>query len=78
MSLFADNRVAITIIDAGKNFISKEFINNASSILIKVYEVPIEAYNSISKVKRYYTIIRRAFKVITVDLSRTALLDYIL
>ena len=43
--------------NAGKNFISKEFVNNASFILIKVYKVPIKAYNSISKVKRYYAVI---------------------
>ena len=47
----------IIIIDVGKNFISKEFINNTSSMLIKVYKVPVKAYNSISKVKRYYTVI---------------------
>jgi len=31
---------------------------------IKIKEVPIEAYNSISKVERYYAPLRRAFKII--------------
>ena len=43
--------------DAGKNFISEEFINSAQSIAIKVTKVPIKAYNLVGKVKRYYTII---------------------
>ena len=43
--------------DASKNFVSKEFINNATSLAIKVKEVLVKAYNSISKVKRYYAVI---------------------
>ena len=43
--------------DAGKNFVSKEFVNNATSLAIKVKEVLVKAYNSISKVKRYYAVI---------------------
>jgi len=31
---------------------------------IKIKEVSIEAHNSISKVERYYTLLRRAFKII--------------
>jgi hypothetical protein len=37
--------------NASKNFISKEFVNNATSLSIKVKEVLVEAYNSISKVE---------------------------
>jgi hypothetical protein len=43
--------------DASKNFVSKEFINNATSLAIKVKEVLVKAYNSISKVERYYAVI---------------------
>lgn len=39
--------------NASKNFISKKFINNATLLFIKVKEVLVKAYNSISKVKRY-------------------------
>jgi hypothetical protein len=34
---------------------------------IKVKIVPIKAYNSISKVERYYAIIRRAYSIITAE-----------
>jgi hypothetical protein len=43
--------------NTGKNFVSKEFVNNATSLAIKVKEVPVEAYNSISKVEQYYAVI---------------------
>ena len=35
---------------------------------IKIKQVLVEAYNSVSKVERYYTPLRRAFKVIRNDL----------
>ena len=31
---------------------------------IKIKKVPIKAYNNIGKVKRYYTLLRRAYKII--------------
>jgi L-asparagine transporter-like permease len=33
--------------NTGKNFVSKEFVNNATSLAIKVKEVLVKAYNSI-------------------------------
>ncbi|KAF1828074.1 hypothetical protein BDW02DRAFT_538695, partial [Decorospora gaudefroyi] len=54
--------------NAGKNFISKEFLNNATSLAIEVKEVPVEAHNSIGKVERYHAVIRRAFDIITCEL----------
>ena len=36
---------------------------------IKVKEVPIKAYNSIKKVKRYYVPLRRAYKIIFLELK---------
>jgi len=36
---------------------------------IKVKEVPIKAYNSIKKVERYYALLRRAYKIISLELE---------
>ncbi|EFQ87660.1 hypothetical protein PTT_16772, partial [Pyrenophora teres f. teres 0-1] len=54
--------------DAGTNFASEEFINNANAMIIDVHEVPVEAHQSIGKVKRYHAAIRRAFQVISADI----------
>jgi hypothetical protein len=62
--------------NAGKNFIGKEFVNNATSLSIKVKEVLVEAYNSISKVERYYAVIRRAFEIITSELGTSTTLEH--
>jgi hypothetical protein len=43
--------------DASKSFVSKEFVNNATFLAIKVKEVLVEAHNSISKVEQYYAVI---------------------
>jgi hypothetical protein len=45
--------------------VSKEFRDNTRVINIKVKEVPVEAYNSISLVKRYYIPLCRAYKIIS-------------
>jgi len=39
---------------------------------IKVKEVPIKAYNSIGKVERYYALLRRAYKIISLELEDTS------
>jgi len=36
---------------------------------IKVKEVPIKAHNSIRKVKRYYTLLRHVYKIISLELE---------
>ena len=36
---------------------------------IKVKEVPIKAYNSVKKVKKYYMPLRRAYKIIFLELK---------
>jgi len=36
---------------------------------IKVKEVPVKAYNSIKKVERYYAPLRRAYKIISLELE---------
>lgn len=50
--------------DAGRNFASMEFRQNAKAMTITVKEVPVEAHNSIGKVERYHLPIRRAFEII--------------
>jgi hypothetical protein len=45
----------MVIYNAGKNFVSIEFRQLANSMVIKIKEVLVEAYNSIGLVKRYYT-----------------------
>jgi hypothetical protein len=62
--------------NAGKNFVSKEFVDNAASLSIKVKEVPVEAYNSIGKVERYHAVIRRAFEIITNELSTSTTMEH--
>jgi hypothetical protein len=63
--------------NAGKNFVSKEFVNNAKTIAIEIDKVPVESHNSIGKVERYHTAICCAFKVISADIGDT-LPDHIL
>jgi len=36
---------------------------------IKVKEVPVKAYNSIRKVERYHTPLRRVYKIISLELE---------
>jgi len=39
---------------------------------IKIKEVPIKAYNSIGKVERYYTPLRRVYKIISLELENAS------
>jgi hypothetical protein len=64
--------------NAGKNFITNKFINNATLLVIEVKEVLVEVYYLINKVKRYYAPIRRAYRVISVDVGRTTAPEHIL
>ena len=36
---------------------------------IKVKEVPVKVYNSIRKVEQYYALLRRAYKIISLELK---------
>jgi len=38
-------------------------------MLIKVKEVPIKAYNSIRKIEQYYMLLRRVYKIISLELK---------
>ncbi|THC93999.1 hypothetical protein EYZ11_006508 [Aspergillus tanneri] len=55
--------------DAGKNFTSIEFKQLASSMSIKVKEVPVEAHNSVGKVERYHAPLRRAYDILREELK---------
>jgi len=39
---------------------------------IKVKEVPIKAHNSVGKVERYYALLRRVYKIISLELEDTS------
>ena len=61
--------------NARKNFASSKFRLKASSIAISIKEVPIKAYNSIGKIKRYYALLRRAFNIIKSKSSTSITID---
>jgi hypothetical protein len=57
------------VYDAGKNFTVTEFKQLASSMLIKVKKVPVEAYNSVGLVERYHALLRRAYEILKAELK---------
>ena len=54
----------------GKNFVSKEFKEYVNTIGIYIKAVPVEAYNSIGMVERYYSPLRRVYQIIVVELPK--------
>ena len=63
------------ITDAGTNFVGTKFKQPVKQLSIEIKEVLIEAYNSISKVERYYTPLRRAYKIIRIELKEEGIDD---
>jgi hypothetical protein len=55
--------------DARKNFTAIEFKQLASSMLIKVKEVLVKAYNSVGLVERYHALLRRVYKILKKELK---------
>lgn len=55
--------------DAGTNFASAEFRNNARIMGITCRQVPVEAHNSIGKVERYHGPAERAFSILWAELN---------
>src|SRR4030088_2960785 len=55
------------VVDAGTQFRSSEFNREAREMVISVKEVPIEAHNSIGKVKRYHAILRRSYEILRAE-----------
>jgi hypothetical protein len=60
------------IYNTGKNFVFIKFRQYAKSIAIQVTEMPVEAYNSIGKVERYYALLRQVYKIIYNELRDTS------
>jgi hypothetical protein len=58
----------IIIYNIGKNFISKEFKQYAIILGTATRSVPVEAYNSVGMVERYYGPLRRIYHIITAEL----------
>jgi hypothetical protein len=59
--------------DAGKNFLLTKFRQYAKLLAIKVREVLVKAHNSISKVERYYALLRRLYKILQDELQNKKL-----
>jgi hypothetical protein len=57
--------------DAGTQFTSIEFIQNANAMGSDTKRVPVEAYHSIGMVERYHTPLRRAYEIIRKELPST-------
>ncbi|KAI0990859.1 hypothetical protein K3495_g17328, partial [Podosphaera aphanis] len=55
--------------DAGTNFTSEEFRQNAKSLAIETNEIPVESANSMSIVERYHKPLRRAYEIIKEEIS---------
>ena len=56
------------IYDTKKNFISKDFKYLAIIMGITTKTVLVETHWSIKKVKRYYTVLRRAYQIVSEEL----------
>ncbi len=70
----------IIVSDAGKNFVSEEFRQHALSLDIDIKEILVKAYNSIGKVERYHSPLRRAYDILTKELpavNKEALLQIV-
>ena len=59
----------VIIHDAGSNFASKEFRQNAQSMAIRTNEVPVEAHQSVGLVERYHVPLKRAYEIIIKELK---------
>ncbi|KAI1002730.1 hypothetical protein K3495_g5472 [Podosphaera aphanis] len=64
--------------DAGTNFASHEFRNEAKMMGITCKQIPIEAHWSIGKLDRYHAPLRRAYEVINSELNSVVSQDAIL
>jgi len=63
----------MVVIDAGTNFTSKEFSNEAKALGIQVKEVPIEAHHSIGKVESYHQVVERIFTIFRQEIPQEIL-----
>jgi hypothetical protein len=56
------------VVDAGKQFTSKEFSQYINTLGTKIKIMPVEAHNSVGIVERYHGPIRRAYLIITTEI----------
>ena len=63
----------VIVYDAGTNFDSTEFRQNARTLSIQTKCVPVKAANSIGLVERYHTPLRRAYSIITAKLENQSI-----
>jgi hypothetical protein len=59
----------VIIADSDKQFVSREFKSYADNMRIIVKIVSIEAHHSIEMMKRYHESLRRAYSIITVEIT---------
>ena len=57
-------------IDAGKNFISKEFKYYAATLGVTIKLVLVKLHNSIRIVERYYSPLRQAYQIIITKIPK--------
>jgi hypothetical protein len=57
------------VYNAGKNFTAIEFKQLVSSMLIKVKEVLVKAYNSVRLVERYHTLLCCVYEILKAELK---------
>jgi hypothetical protein len=55
-----------------KNFVFIEFRQYTKSIIIQVIEIPVETYNFVGKIKRYYTLLQQVYKIICNEFRNTS------
>lgn len=60
------------VTDTGKNFVSKEFTQLASSINTIIVNIPVETHQSISAVKCYYAVLRWLYEIISKEVLELA------
>ncbi|KJZ69913.1 hypothetical protein HIM_10698 [Hirsutella minnesotensis 3608] len=64
--------------DAGTNFASMEFRQEAKLMGIKCSQVPVETHWSIGKVERYHAPLRRAYHILNAELSNVTSAEAVL
>ena len=55
----------IIVSDAGKNFASEEFQQHAVIMNINIKKVPVEAYNSVSKIEQYHGLLQQTYEILS-------------
>lgn len=59
----------IVVHDPGSNLDCAEFRINCASMAITAKQVPLEAHNSVGRVERYHTVLRRAYTIIKQEMA---------